>query len=83
METWRITATVLFIVGGLILTLVAMAQVRDRKRTTHAAVVQAGLISVAVVAALALLVAFALPSTWAWALVAAEAIAVLFLMLAG
>ncbi|MBP2475290.1 small neutral amino acid transporter SnatA (MarC family) [Crossiella equi] len=83
METWRITATVLFVVGGLILTLVAMAQVRDRKHTSQAAVVQAGLISVAVVAVLAILVATLLSSTWAWALVAAEAIAVLFLMLAG
>jgi uncharacterized membrane protein len=79
METWRTVATGLFVLGGLVMVLVAMAQVRDRKRTTHAEVVRAGLIGLAVVAVLAALIAFWLPSVVAWALVAATAMAVFFL----
>jgi uncharacterized membrane protein len=79
METWRTVATGLFVLGGLVMVLVAMAQVRDRKRTSHAEVVRAGLIGLAVVAVLAALIAFWLPSVVAWALVAATAMAVFFL----
>jgi hypothetical protein len=79
METWRIVATGLFGAGGLVMTLVAMAQVRDRRRSTHAEVVRAGLIALAIVAVLALLVATVLPSVAAWGLVAATAFAVFFL----
>jgi uncharacterized membrane protein len=78
-ETWRQVATGLFVLGGLVMVLVAMAQVRDRKRTSHAEVVRAGLIGLAVVAVLAVLIAFWLPSVVAWALVAATAMAVFFL----
>ena len=79
METWRIIATSLFGVGGLVMVLVAMAQVRDRKHSRRTEVVQAGLIGLVVVAVITASIALWLPSVVAWALVAATAIAVLFL----
>ncbi|GGU49265.1 hypothetical protein [Lentzea flava] len=79
METWRIIATSLFGVGGLVMVLVAMAQARDRKHSQHADVVRAGLIGLVVVAAITVSIAFWLPSVVAWALVAATAMAVFFL----
>ncbi|MCP2164599.1 hypothetical protein LX83_001439 [Goodfellowiella coeruleoviolacea] len=72
-------ATSLFVVGGLVMVLVAMAQARDRKGSRHADVVRTGLIGLGVIAVLALLQATVFPSTLAWALVAALAIAVLTL----
>ncbi|SFR15861.1 hypothetical protein SAMN04488564_104253 [Lentzea waywayandensis] len=79
METWRIIATSLFAAGGLVLVLVAMAQVRDRKHSRRTEVLQAGLIGLVVVAVVTASIALWLPSVVAWALVAATAIAVLFL----
>jgi len=79
METWRAVATGLFILGGLVMVLVAMAQVRDRKGASHAEVVRAGVIGLAVVAVLASAIAFWLPSVVAWAVVAATAMAVFFI----
>ncbi|MEU7475104.1 hypothetical protein AB0A63_03915 [Lentzea sp. NPDC042327] len=81
METWRVIATGAFAVGGLVLVLVAMAQVRDRKHSQRVQVRQAGLIGLVVVALVTLGIAFFLPSVVAWALVAATAMAVLFLTL--
>ncbi|KOV80549.1 hypothetical protein [Nocardia sp. NRRL S-836] len=81
METWRIVATGAFVVSGLVMVLVAMAQVRDRKHSRRTQVWQAGLIGLAVVAVLTAAIAFWLPSAVAWALVAATAAAVLFLTL--
>ena len=82
METWRIIATGLFGVGGLVMVLVALAQVRDRKHSQRKEVVQAGLIGLVVVAVITLSIALWLPSVVAWALVAATAMAVLFLTMA-
>jgi uncharacterized membrane protein len=79
METWRIIATSLFALGGLVMVLVAMAQVRDRKHSRRTEVLQAGLIGLVVVAVITASIALWLPSVVAWALVAATAIAVLFL----
>ena len=79
METWRIIATSLFGLGGLVMVLVAMAQVRDRKHSHREDVVKAGLIGLVIVAVITLSIALWLPSVVAWALVAATAIAVLFL----
>jgi FtsH-binding integral membrane protein len=79
METWRIIATSLFAAGGLVMVLVAMAQVRDRKHSQRTEVLQAGLIGLVVVGVITLSIALWLPSVVAWALVAATAIAVLFL----
>ncbi|MFD9703079.1 hypothetical protein [Lentzea sp. NPDC059081] len=79
METWRIVATSLFAVGGLVMVLVAMAQVRDRKHSSRTQVVQAGVIGLVVVVVVTASIALWLPSVVAWALVAATAFAVLFL----
>ncbi|HWO68841.1 MAG TPA: hypothetical protein VNO31_53310 [Umezawaea sp.] len=79
METWRAVATGLFILGGLVMVLVAMAQVRDRKGASHAEVLRAGVIGLAVVAVLATAIAFWLPSVVTWAVVAATAMAVFFI----
>ena len=79
METWRAVATGLFILGGLVMVLVAMAQVRDRKRTSHAEVVRAGVVGLAVVAVIATAIAFWLPSVVTWGVVAATAMAVFFI----
>ncbi|MGW6934962.1 hypothetical protein ACWGE0_33200 [Lentzea sp. NPDC054927] len=82
METWRIIATSLFGVGGLVMVLVAMAQVRDRKHSQRVEVIQAGLIGLVIVVVVTASIALWLPSVVAWALVAATAMAVLFLTMA-
>lgn len=79
METWRIVATSLFAAGGLVMVLVGMAQVRDRKHSQRVDVLRAGLIGLVVVAVITISIALWLPSVVAWALVAATAMAVLFL----
>ncbi|CCH27611.1 hypothetical protein ABZ816_07930 [Actinosynnema sp. NPDC047251] len=78
METWRIVAAGSFIVGGLIMVLVGMAQARDRKHAQASDVWRAALIGLAAVAVIALLIAYLLPSVAAWGIVAATAIAVVF-----
>lgn len=78
METWRIIATGLFLVGGLVMVLVAMAQVRDRQYRTKGQVAQTGWISLGIVAVLTVSIAFWLPQVVAWALVATTAVLVLF-----
>ncbi|WP_075738116.1 MULTISPECIES: hypothetical protein [Actinoalloteichus] len=82
METWRIIATGLMVVGGLILVLVAMAQARDRRGSTRIDVLRAGGISLALLAVCVALVATVLSPTFAWGLVAATAIAVTVITLA-
>ncbi|MEV0677258.1 hypothetical protein AB0I60_12145 [Actinosynnema sp. NPDC050436] len=78
METWRIVAAGSFVLGGLIMVLVGMAQARDRKNARGADVWRAGLVGLAVVAVVAVLIAYVLPSVAAWGIVAATAIAVVF-----
>jgi hypothetical protein len=79
METWRAVATGLFVLGGLVMVLVAMAQVRDRRGATRAEVARAGVIGLAVVAVVATTIAYWLPSVVSWAVVAATAMAVFFI----
>ncbi|MBW4719753.1 hypothetical protein [Saccharothrix obliqua] len=79
METWRIVATCSFVLGGLILVLVGVAQARDRRNTRDADVWRAGLVGLAVVGVVAVLIAYWLPSVAAWGIVAATAIAVAFI----
>ncbi|MFI9810613.1 hypothetical protein [Saccharothrix variisporea] len=81
METWRVVATGAFVVGGLVLVLVAMAQARDRKHARGADVWRAGLLGLAVVGLVAVLIAYWLPSVAAWGTVAATAMAVAFITL--
>ncbi|WP_433267435.1 hypothetical protein ACQPZF_01470 [Actinosynnema sp. CS-041913] len=78
METWRIVAAGSFILGGLIMVLVGMAQARDRKHARQADVWRAALVGLAVVGVVAVLIAYLLPPVAAWGIVAATAIAVVF-----
>ncbi|RJQ74130.1 hypothetical protein D5S17_23725 [Pseudonocardiaceae bacterium YIM PH 21723] len=71
METWREIATGLFVLGGLVLVLVAMAQARDRKGGAKGDVLRAGLIALVVLGVLTLVIATVATKTIAWALVAA------------
>ncbi|MCP2258022.1 hypothetical protein LX15_001709 [Streptoalloteichus tenebrarius] len=71
-ETWRIVATCLLTLGGLVLVLVAMAQARDRKGSTRGDVARSALISLGVLAVADALAATVLPSTITWGIVAAE-----------
>ncbi|MBB4968963.1 hypothetical protein [Saccharothrix violaceirubra] len=79
METWRIVATGSFLLGGLVLVLVGMAQARDRKGSRPADVKRAAFVGLALVGIVAVLVAYVLPSVAAWGVVAATAIAVVFI----
>jgi hypothetical protein len=77
-ETWRIVATSAFLLGGLVMILVGMAQARDRKGARRSDVMRALLIGAVIVALVAVLIAYVLPSVVAWGIVAATAIAVVF-----
>ncbi|MCC8248162.1 hypothetical protein [Saccharothrix luteola] len=78
METWRIVATSAFLLGGLVMILVGMAQARDRKGAKRPDVMRALLVGAVIVAVVAVLIAYVLPSVLAWGVVAATAIAVVF-----
>ncbi|WP_447005223.1 hypothetical protein ACRAKI_01340 [Saccharothrix isguenensis] len=78
METWRVVATSAFLLGGLVMILVGMAQARDRKGARRYDVVRALVVGAVVVAVIAALIAYVLPSVVAWGIVAATAIAVVF-----
>lgn len=78
METWRIVATSAFLLGGLVMILVGMAQARDRKGARGSDVWRALLVGAVIVALIAVLIAYVLPSVVAWGIVAATAIAVVF-----
>lgn len=77
-ETWRIVATSAFLLGGLVMVLVGMAQARDRRGARRGDVRRAAGIGLALVAVVAVLIASVLPSVVAWGVVAATAIAVVF-----
>ena len=78
METWRIVATSSFLLGGLVMVLVAMAVARDRKGAMRSQVWRAAGIGALAVAVVAVLIAYVLPSVVAWGVVAATAIGVAF-----
>jgi hypothetical protein len=77
-ETWRIVATSAFLLGGLVMILVGMAQARDRKGARKSDVTRALLVGAVVVAVVAVLIAYVLPSVVAWGVVGATALAVVF-----
>lgn len=79
MDTWRIIATSLLGLGGIVMTLVFMAQARDRRGSTHGDVIRVALISLAVFAVLCALTATVLPDTIVWGLVVAIAIVIVLL----
>jgi uncharacterized membrane protein len=79
METWRVIACCLLTLAGLVLVMVAMAQVRDRKGSTRQEVTRTGLIALGVLALLVVIVATIANQTVGWALVAASIGIVVFL----
>lgn len=81
METWRILATALLGLGGLVLVLVAMAGARDRRGSTGGQVALTGAITFVVVLVLCVLTITVLPSVVVWSLVVVVGIAVTVLVL--
>lgn len=79
METWRIIACCLLAIAGLVLVLVAMASVRDRRGSTKVDVLRTGLIALGVLAVSVLVVATIASQTIGWGLVAASIGIVAFL----
>lgn len=79
METWRIIACCLLAIAGLVLVLVAMASVRDRRGSTKVDVLRTGLIALGVLVVLVMVVATIANQTIGWGLVAASIGIVAFL----
>ncbi|MQA09193.1 MAG: hypothetical protein GEU98_11725 [Pseudonocardiaceae bacterium] len=70
METWRIFATALLGTGGIVLVLVTMAQVRERRNSSTAQVAISGAVAFTLLVVIGLLVATVLPAAVAWTTVA-------------
>jgi hypothetical protein len=81
-EGWRLIAGALLALSGIVLMLLTMARVRERRGTTGADVAVAGAISFVVLAILVVLVLLVLPSAAAWGLVVVVAATVTVMMLA-
>ncbi|GAA4551632.1 hypothetical protein [Amycolatopsis samaneae] len=81
METWRIVATVLLAAAGLPLVLVVMAKARDRTKSSGQ-VALAGVVTLTVLAILAVVMLTVLPGVATWIIVAVVATAVSVMMLA-
>jgi hypothetical protein len=65
-EGWRLLAGALVAVSGIVLMLLVMARVRERKGSTGGDVAVAGVISLVVLAILVLLILLVLPTTAVW-----------------
>ena len=72
METWRIIATCLAAFGGIIMILLMTGKTRDRRDSTAGDIARVAAWSSLFFAALCLLIAFALPATVVWGIVAAQ-----------
>ncbi|MFD9888210.1 hypothetical protein [Amycolatopsis sp. NPDC059027] len=81
METWRIVATVLLAAAGLPLVLAVMAKTRDRTNSSGQ-VALSGVVTLTVLAVLAVLMLTVLPGVATWVIVAVVAAAVSVMMLA-
>ena len=69
-EGWRLIAGALLVTSGIVLMLLTMAKVRERRGATGGDVAVAGAISLVVLAILTLLVLLVLPAVVAWTIVA-------------
>jgi cell division protein FtsW (lipid II flippase) len=78
-DTWRIIATSLLALSGIVMTLVFAAQARDRRGSSHKDVIRVVLISLVVFAVLCVLTATVLPDTIVWGLVVAIAVVIVLL----
>ncbi|MPZ84800.1 MAG: hypothetical protein GEV28_32220 [Actinophytocola sp.] len=82
MDAWRVVATVLLGVNGLVLVLLTMARTRDRKDATSGTVALAGAISFTILVVLCVLTLTVLAPLATWILVGAGVVAVTVMMLA-
>lgn len=82
MEGWRLIAGALLAMSGIVLMLLIMARVRERRDATGGDVAVAGAISLVVLAILVLLVLLVLPTLVAWIIVAAAGTTVTVMLLA-
>ncbi|OZM73458.1 hypothetical protein CFN78_11070 [Amycolatopsis antarctica] len=83
METWRIIATILLAVSGVMGVLIIMADVRERRRAPGGQVATVGAIAFTVVLVLGVLMLTVLPGWLAWGIVVTVTAVVGMLMLAG
>lgn len=81
-EGWRLIAAALLAMSGIVLMLLTMAKVRERKGATGGDVAVAGAISFVVLVILVLLVLLVLPPVIAWGIVVVVAVTVTVMMLA-
>jgi hypothetical protein len=81
-EAWRLIAAALLAAGGLVLVLLVMAKVRERRGATGGTVALAGVITLTVLALLCLLVATVLAPWLSWAVVILVGATVTVMMLA-
>lgn len=82
-ETWRIIATTLLAISGILAVMMVMADVRERRHGTGGQVATAGAISFAGLLVVGVLVLTVLPSWLAWGIVVVVSAGVGMLMLAG
>jgi hypothetical protein len=82
MEGWRLIAAALNLVSGVVIALLVMAKVRERKESTAGNVALAGAISLTVLALLTVLVITVLPAALVWISVALLGVTVSVMMLA-
>jgi hypothetical protein len=81
-EGWRVLATVLLAVAGIVIVLLTMAKTRDRRDATSGTVALNGVISFTVLVVLCVLTLTVLPGVAAWVLVGVVAAAVTVMLLA-
>jgi hypothetical protein len=81
-EGWRLLAGALVGLSGIVLMLLTMAKVRERKGATGGDVAVAGAISLAILAILVLLVLLVLPPVAVWTVVVVVGGTVTVMMLA-
>jgi hypothetical protein len=82
MEGWRVLATALLAVAGIVIVLLTMAKTRDRRDATSGTVALNGAISFTVLVVLCVLTLTVLPPAVAWILVGVVAAAVTVMLLA-
>lgn len=82
MEVWRLIAAALIAVGGVLLVLLAMARVRERRGSTAGQVALTGVITFTLLALLCVLVITVLPTRLVWSLVVFVGVTVTVMLLA-
>jgi hypothetical protein len=81
-EAWRVFATVLLAVAGIVIVLLTMAKTRDRKNATSGQVALNGAISFTILAVLCVLTLTVLAPTVAWIVVGVVGATVTVMLLA-